>query len=159
MTRRVNPPTAAVAITRICPCSAAMSEAENTDTMLTFPWVTFCCQNYFTTQYMLENMVTDTKTPHHICSSLGTQDANPKERLKIEVITLSITLSSILQIYQENGGILSTSCLMIMYCKIKSASGLKDFIQLLINCLKHFGQQARFYTLFWSLLPQSGKVV
>lgn len=28
MTRRVNPPTAAVAITRICPCSAAMSEAE-----------------------------------------------------------------------------------------------------------------------------------
>lgn len=28
MTSRVNPPTAAVAITRICPCSAAMSEAE-----------------------------------------------------------------------------------------------------------------------------------
>lgn len=28
MTRRVNPPTAAVAITRICPCSAAISEAE-----------------------------------------------------------------------------------------------------------------------------------
>jgi len=28
MTRRVNPPTAAVAITRTCPCSAAISEAE-----------------------------------------------------------------------------------------------------------------------------------
>ena len=28
MTRRVNPPTAAVAMTRICPCSAAISEAE-----------------------------------------------------------------------------------------------------------------------------------
>lgn len=28
MTKRVNPPTAAVAITRICPCSAAISEAE-----------------------------------------------------------------------------------------------------------------------------------
>lgn len=28
MTRRVNPPTAAVAITSICPCSAAISEAE-----------------------------------------------------------------------------------------------------------------------------------
>lgn len=27
MTRRVNPPTAAVAMTRICPCSAAISEA------------------------------------------------------------------------------------------------------------------------------------
>lgn len=28
MTRSVNPPTAAVAMTRICPCSAAISEAE-----------------------------------------------------------------------------------------------------------------------------------
>lgn len=28
ITRRVNPPTAAVAMTRICPCSVAMSEAE-----------------------------------------------------------------------------------------------------------------------------------
>lgn len=34
MTRSVNPPTAAVAITRICPCSAAISEAE-TETQAT----------------------------------------------------------------------------------------------------------------------------
>lgn len=32
ITRRVNPPTAAVAMTRICPCSAAISEAGKKDT-------------------------------------------------------------------------------------------------------------------------------